>query len=114
MAHCCLGWKFIINLFSPKCLLNMVKRKKEKKNGQVRGSSFFTVTVVIFYRDGNSSGGTSRWIFPPEKNPFVGGEGESSLSHENDPTAAQLNNTNTSEVSFLHLLCCVILLYLYS
>ncbi|CAH3146935.1 unnamed protein product [Pocillopora meandrina] len=48
--------------------------------------------------DGNSSGGTSRWIFPPEKNPFVGGEGESSLSHENDPTAAQLNNTNTSEV----------------
>lgn len=88
--------------------------QKRKKNGQVRGSSFFTGTVVIFYRDGNSSGGTSRWIFPPEKNPFVGGEGESSLSHENDPTGAQLNNTNTSEVSFLRLLCCVLLLYLYS
>ena len=93
----------------------MVKRKKEKKKMAKSGVVvFFTVTVVIFYRDGNSSGGTSRWIFPPEKNPFVGGEGESSLSHENDPTAAQLNNTNTSEVSFLRLLCCVLLLYLYS
>ena len=29
MAHCCLGWKFVINLFSPKCLLNMVKREKK-------------------------------------------------------------------------------------
>ena len=45
MAHCCLGWKFIINLFSPKCLLNMVRRKKEKKNGQVRGSSFFLLLL---------------------------------------------------------------------
>lgn len=48
--------------------------------------------------DGNSSVGTSRWIFPPEKNPFVGGEGESSFSHENDTAAAQLNNTDASDV----------------
>lgn len=47
--------------------------------------------------DGGSSGGTSRWIFPPEKNPFVG-EGESSSRNDNDAAAAQLNDTHTSEV----------------
>ena len=58
-----------------------------------------TGTFLIHCRDGGSSGGTSRWIFPPEKNPFVG-EGESSSRNDNDAAAAQLNDTHTSEVSF--------------
>ena len=39
MAHCCLGWKFIINLKYGQ------KKKREKKNGQVRGSSFFLLLL---------------------------------------------------------------------